>query len=215
VINGTDFLVVVFLCPTGHFFVTLSSLSVLLNYKIRMNFCVYSLDAFLMRKQFCLPKTYLTTHQANKHTPPYCMLIICSCLRRPLCCPPSPMPITRRRRPLTYGSLPTPPTIRPLGAASLDFGCGREGAIGQRAAPPGDRGWRGRATKSVVGAATDYNMFLYHLFVCLFFDPLIDASTMHPVPTCDGFTFFPRESVPLMGRISRDAEKALPNKILF
>jgi hypothetical protein len=53
----------------------------------------------------------------------------------------------------------------------------------------------------------DYNMFLYHLFVCLYFAPLIDASTMQPVPTCDGFIFFIRESVSLMGQISRDAEK--------
>jgi hypothetical protein len=62
---------------------------------------------------------------------------------------------------------------------------------------------------------TDYDMFLYHLFVCLFFAPLIEASTMQPVPTCDGFTFFIRESVPLTGRISRNAEKALPNVIFF
>jgi hypothetical protein len=41
----------------------------------------------------------------------------------------------------------------------------------------------------------------------LYFAPLIDASTMQPVPTCDGFIFFIRESVSLMGQISRDAEK--------
>jgi hypothetical protein len=50
VIDGTDFLVIVFLCPTGHFSVTLSSLSLLSNYKIRTNFCVYFQDIFLMTK---------------------------------------------------------------------------------------------------------------------------------------------------------------------
>jgi hypothetical protein len=64
-------------------------------------------------------------------------------------------------------------------------------------------------------AATEYDMVLHHLFVCLFFALLIDASTMHPVHTCDGFTFFIHESIPLMGWISRGAEKALLPNVLF
>jgi hypothetical protein len=40
VINGMDFLVVVSLCHTGHVVVTLSSLSIPSNYKIRTKFCV-------------------------------------------------------------------------------------------------------------------------------------------------------------------------------
>ncbi len=148
----------------------------------------------------CSPKIYVTTHQANKHTPPYCILILRSCRRRPLCCPPLPMPITGRHCSLTYPSLFSPPTIRPLGAASLVCWWGWEGAIGQKMAPPGNRRWQGRATKLVVLAAIDYDMFLYHLFVFLFFALQIEVSTMQPVPTCDGFTFFIRESVPLTGR---------------
>ncbi len=125
----------------------------------------------------------MTTHQANKHTPPYCTLNIHSYCRGPLHCPPLPTPITARRHPLTYCSLPTPPTIHPLCTASPVCWWGGEGAIGQRAMPPSDKDWQGRATKSAVAAATGYHMLLYHLFVCLFFAPLIDSSTIQPVPT--------------------------------
>jgi hypothetical protein len=143
-----------------------------------------------MGKRILFTQNYVTTHQANKHTPPYHTLILCSC-----------------RCPLTYCSLLAPPTICPLGTPSPIYWLGWEGVMGQRAAPPSDEHWRGRATKLAAAAATDYDMFLYHLFVCLFFAPLIDASTMQPVPTCDVFTFFIRKSIPLTGRISRDAEK--------
>jgi hypothetical protein len=101
--------------------------------------------------------------------------------------------------------------MRPHSAASPDCWWGQEGAIGQRATPPGDRHRQGRATKLAAAAATDYDMFLYHLFVCLFFALLINANTMHSVPTCDRFTFFILESIPLTGCISTDAEKSLPN----
>jgi hypothetical protein len=119
------------------------------------------------------------------------------------------MPITGRRRPPTYCSLPIPPNIHPLSAASLDCWWGPEGAIGWRAVPPGDRCWRGRAAKLAAAAATDYDIFLYHLVVCLYFALLIDASTMQPVHMCDRLSFFIHESVPLIQEMGTCSPKCI------
>ncbi len=114
-IDGTDFLVVVFLCPDGHFAVTLSSLSVPLNYKIRTICCMYSRDVFLVRKRILFTQN-LCGNTPGKQTQPtiaYISSQYSSCRRRLLGCLPPPTPITGRHRPSTYCSLLTPPTIRP------------------------------------------------------------------------------------------------------
>ncbi len=82
-------------------------------------------------------------------------IVVCSFCRRWLCCPLPPMPITERCRPLTFCSLPTPPTIWGSSAKGVDCGWGWEGAMGWRAAPPSDRHQRGRATKWAAAAATE------------------------------------------------------------